>query len=233
MVRVAPIISAAGPVVLVGGGPIPPGALDREIARGGPVVAADGGAGAVLEAGHLPDAVIGDMDSIAPSVRQQLSPETLHAVTEQESTDFEKCLRRIEAPLVLGLGFLGGRTDHTLAALSCLVRAPRPVLLLGSDALAFAAPRDLRLSLRPGTWVSLFPLAPVRGRSTGLRWAIDGIDFRPAGPVGTSNEATGPVRISMEGPGMVVLLPPEAREAAMEALAAARPERFATGARFA
>lgn len=215
---VAPLVVAADPVVLVGGGPIGEAAFDWALAQGGPVVAADGGADAVLARGICPAAVIGDMDSISPEAREGLPADRLHPVAEQDSTDFEKCLIRIEAPLVLGLGFLGGRSDHGLAALSCLVRLGRRCLLLGPDALAFAAPEEISLDLPRGMWLSLFPLAPVTGRSEGLRWPIDGIAFAPAGRIGTSNAVTGPVRLRFDRPGMVVLLPPDARDAAMGAL---------------
>ena len=59
-----------------------------------------------------------------------------------------------------------------------------------------------------GTRLSLFPMAPVTGRSTGLRWPVDGIGLAPNGHVGTSNQALGgPVTLSFDGPGMLVILP--------------------------
>jgi thiamine pyrophosphokinase len=58
-----------------------------------------------------------------------------------------------------------------------------------------------------GTRVSLFPMRPVRCRSDGLKWPLDGIDFAPDGMVGTSNEATAPVQLEAEAPGMLLILP--------------------------
>jgi thiamine pyrophosphokinase len=49
-------------------------------------------------------------------------------------------------------------------------------------------------------------MGPASGRATGLRWPIEGLDFAPAGRVGTSNAATGPVSIEMRGP-MLLILP--------------------------
>ncbi len=158
------------------------------------------------------------MDSLGAEAAARIPAERLHEIAEQESTDFEKCLTRIEAPIVLGLGFLGGRMDHALAALSCLARLRPACLLIGAESAAFAAPAETALDLAPGTWLSLFPFAPVTGRSEGLRWPIGGIGFAPGGRVGTSNEVTGPVRLSFDGPGMVVLVPAAAREAALAAL---------------
>jgi thiamine pyrophosphokinase len=71
--------------------------------------------------------------------------------------------------------------------------------------------------------VSLLPLAPVTGGSAGLRWPIEGLSFDPLGRVGASNVATGPVSLRMDGPGMLVVLPREALDAAVAALLAAPP----------
>lgn len=204
--------------VLVGGAPVEHADLDWALARADLAVAADGGAAALLGAGRCPDAVIGDMDSLAPDTAARIPATRLHLVEEQETTDFEKCLRRIASPTILGVGFLGGRTDHTLAVLSCLARLQPPCLLVGTDTVAFAPPTEIRLDLPIGTRLSLFPFATVTGRSDGLRWPINGIDFAPSGPIGTSNETTGQVRLAFDGPGMVVLLPPETRDAALFAI---------------
>ena len=59
------------------------------------------------------------------------------------------------------------------------------------------------------------------GRSQGLRWPIDHIRFTPEGRIGTSNQATGPVQLSLEGP-MMVMLPRECLGAALTALTAGR-----------
>lgn len=216
------ILRADGPVALVGGGPTPPEALEACLARAGPVVAADGGAAAVLAAGLTPDAVIGDLDSLSDADRAAIPEGRVHRIAEQDSTDFEKCLTRIEAPLVLAAGFLGGRADHALSALSVLARRVGPpcVLVSARDAACHLPPR-LALDLPAGLRVSLFPMAPVTGTSTGLRWPVDGIPFAPAGRVGTSNEALGPVRLAVDGPGMLLILPRRALDALLAGLAAA------------
>ena len=51
------------------------------------------------------------------------------------------------------------------------------------------------------------PLGPVQGRSIGLEWPIDGLNFAPGGRIGTSNRATGPVALEMAGPEMLLILP--------------------------
>ncbi len=144
----------------------------------------------------------------------------LHRIDEQDTTDFEKCLLRIRAPLCLAVGFTGRRLDHELAVYSAIVRhRATPCIVVGVEDVAFAAPERLTLDLEAGTRVSLFPFAMMRGRSRGLRWAIDDVPFDPAGAIGTSNEAEGPVDLVFDRPGMLVILPRAALGAAMSALA--------------
>lgn len=216
------IVDSSAPVLLVGGGECPRAALIDALAVTKTVVAADGGAAHCLELGRVPDAVIGDMDSLDPDLAARLPEGVLHRITEQDSTDFDKCLRMVQAPLVLGHGFLGARLDHQLAAMTVLVRrADRLCVLVGAEDVVCVAPPRLALDLPLGARVSLFPMAPVTGRSTGLRWPIDGIGFAPGGRVGTSNEVSGPVSLEMDGPEMLLILPVACLNALLAGLAEA------------
>ncbi|WP_342750188.1 thiamine diphosphokinase [Albidovulum inexpectatum] len=214
------MIRSDKPVTLLGAGRVDRRALQAALKRAPFLVAADGGANKAFAEGLAPEFVIGDMDSIGPEVLADLSRERLIRVAEQETTDFEKCLIRIVAPYILAVGFSGDRQDHVLAVWNALARNPsRRCLVIGSQDVVFLAPRRLRLDLHRDTRVSLFPIAPVRGRSKGLEWPIDGIDFAPDGRVGTSNRATGPVELDFDSERMLVLLPPECLDAAIRALA--------------
>lgn len=216
------IVHSLLPVTLVGGGGFGNDALDAALRLAPRLVAADGGANKAVRAGHLPDRVIGDLDSVTARTRAAIPADRFLHVAEQETTDFEKCLVRIAAPYILGLGFSGPRADHTLAAWNALVRHPaRRCLILTAKDAAFAAPRRIALDLAPGTRVSLFPMAPVAGEASGLRWPIGGLDFRPDGRIGTSNVAEGPVEMGFAGPGMLVILPQAALAAAIAGLARA------------
>lgn len=202
------IVHSLEPVLLLGGGAVDRRSL-RAVARMAPrCVAADGGAAHALAAGIQPEAVIGDMDSLDPVSRSRIPPGRLHEIAEQETTDFDKALRAIAAPLVLGMGFLDGRVDHALGALNVLSRYPhRACVLIGRQNALAHLPPDLALPLAPGTPVSLFPMRAVSGVSQGLRWPIDGLRFAPDGQSGTSNRAEGPIRLCMDHPGMLVILP--------------------------
>ena len=101
------IVHSSEAVTLVGGGPVSAPALARALAFAPRIVAADGGADRLLRLGQRPEAVIGDMDSISPAAQAALAGR-LFPIPEQASTDFDKALRSIAAPFVLGLGFSGG-----------------------------------------------------------------------------------------------------------------------------
>ena len=218
-----PIVQSTRGVTLAGGGPFPARDLALALRRAPVPVAADGGADRLLQLGVTPQAVIGDMDSITPAARQAIPVASQHLVAEQVTTDFDKALRLIEAPLVLALGFAGARLDHGLAAFSTLIaRAERRCLLIGPKDFAFAAPDRLALDLVPGDPFSLFPMAPVSGRSTGLEWPIAGIDFAPDGMIGTSNRVVARrVTLEFDRRGMLVILPRRRLDAAIRALRSA------------
>ena len=205
----APLLRAEAAVTLVGAGPIDPRHLEAALAIAPVAVAADGGGDLALPGGRRFRAVIGDMDSLADPERLRAAGVPVHPIPEQETTDLEKCLYSVEAPLFVGLGFLGGRIDHHLAAMNALVKfAAVPVVLVGDEDLCFLCPPELAIDLAAGTRVSLFPMGPVRGRSEGLLWPIDGLAFDPTGRIGTSNAATGGVvRMAFDAPRMLVILP--------------------------
>ena len=202
------IVDETRAVTLVGAGQPEPQDLEESLSLAPVLVAADGGASLALAQGRVPEAVIGDFDSISKQSQAQIPKERLFPIREQETTDFDKALRSLRAPLILGVGFLGGRLDHQLAALNTLVqRADRRCILIGAQELVFHAPQHVTLPLAAGDVVSLFPLAPVRGSSTGLEWPIDGLLLEPGARIGTSNRATGPVQLATEGPGLLAMVP--------------------------
>lgn len=213
------IVIKMEPVTLVGGADVNRSALNRAIVHAPSMVAADGGAAHILDQNLLPDAVIGDMDSLSDDLKARLPADSFYAIDEQDSTDFEKCLMRISAPLVLGLGFLGGRLDHQLAAFHGLMRfAEQRCILLGDEEVVFLCPPQLRLTFTERTPLSLFPLAPVTGDATGLHWSFEQLAFAPGQRIGTSNFANGDVHLTMSAPAMLCILPARCFEDVIAAL---------------
>lgn len=211
------IVQSTKGITLAGGGRFSAGLLAEALKFAPRVVAADGGADRLLAHGVEPEAVFGDFDSISARARERLNGR-LFPIPEQLTTDFDKALRSVAAPFVLGLGFAGQRLDHGLAVLNTLVRHPEQrCLVLSATDVTFLAPPELTLRLRVGTRLSLFPMGEVTAESEGLRWPLQGWTFAPDGMIGTSNEVSGPVRMRFNGP-MLVILPRSAVAAALDGL---------------
>ncbi len=222
------IVQSLCAVTLVGAGEVSPASVTDSLTIAPCLVAADGGADRLLAMGLLPEAVIGDLDSISPAARAALPADRLHLIPQQDTTDFDKCLRSIAAPFILATGFTGARLDHALAAFHTLTRHPdQCCLIIGPQDVCFLAPRRLQLDLPPGTRLSLFPMGSVRGTSRGLRWPIDGLAFAPDALIGTSNQTTEQqVSLRFSARRMLVILPSVQIRAAIAALV---PEAAAAG----
>jgi len=216
------IVHTTEPATLIGAGELSQNTLNGALMRTNKIIAADGGASLALRFGIVPDAVIGDMDSFDPKDKARIDPSTMHTVAEQDSTDFEKVLQRVETPIAVGVGFLGARVDHQLACFTTLVKyARQKIILLGEIDVVFVVPQHIKLAVAAGTRVSLYPLGTVSGTSEGLNWPINGLEFSPKGQIGTSNHATGPVTLTMNQPNMLAILPADQFDAVFRAISVA------------
>lgn len=195
----SPIVSTNDAVTLVGGGHLDRNVLNISTKLAPRVIAADSGADHALRFGETPDAVIGDLDSLSEAARTLLN-DRLHQISDQDRTDFDKALSAIDAPLVLAVGFTGGRLDHTMAALNVLARNPhRGVILLTQEDATFLAPGRITLDLPKGCRFALLPMESCQVSTQGLRWNLDRQVLAPAGLVSSSNFAEGPVTVVSRG----------------------------------
>ena len=201
-----PVVSSSCPIVAVGGADIEPSDLNIFPTQTPLYVAADGGANHLLAAGLRPAAVIGDLDSLSSTARAAFGA-ILHYVVEQDTTDFEKLLTRVDAPLIVALGFLGGRFDHSFAVFNVLARFPsRRVLLVGQEDFCFLARQGTsRIALPDGCRVALIPLGPARVSTEGLRWDLSDAPLSLTDQISTSNMANGPVSFDIKGPVLLVV----------------------------
>ena len=181
-----------GPLLIVGGGEVEPDMLAALAKRVSGMVGADRGGDVLLAAGLVPDAVIGDMDSVADRTRFPRETRVV-ALAEQETTDFEKCLYSTRAPVTLALGMTGGRFDHTLAALHAVARnaAERRIILIDGHDLAMGVSGSIALDVGAGERVSIYPLGVTRfAGSSGLLYPLDGLEMAQGRTIGTANRAT-------------------------------------------
>jgi len=188
-------------VVVLNGAPPAPERL-RELAASHPVYAADGGARACLAAGIRPEWVAGDLDSFP----KKDAPDhwELHHHPEQTRTDFQKVMG--DLPPTVGevrvVGGLGRRTDHLLTNLMIAAGFPASLRVTfegaGEELTRVTAECPFERGVSVGDTVSLLPLPRAEGVVTrGLRWNLDQASMAAGGQLGQSNEATGPVEISI------------------------------------
>jgi thiamine pyrophosphokinase len=178
-------------LVIVGGGEVDIGLLAGLHARGDAIIAADGGAEHCAQAGIVPEAIIGDMDSLVDK-KKWIGKTRLIEIPEQETTDFEKCLYSTKAKVAIVLGVIGGRLDHTLAATDVLARygRQRDIIMMGEEDLVVVVAGDFRFEVEPGARVSIHPLGQVTfACSKGLQYPLDGVELAPGLRTGTSNKA--------------------------------------------
>lgn len=168
--------------------------LLREAAH---VVCCDSAAVRYIETtGQLPEAVVGDGDSLPEAYKVQLGTRW-HRVAEQDYNDLTKATRYLlangvgEGSTVAYLGATGRREDHTLGNISLLAFYRREFGLrpiMATDHGLFTAHcGDTSLRVTPGQQVSLFNLSAGVMSSRGLRWPVSA--YREWWR-GTLNEAT-------------------------------------------
>ena len=180
-----PMLCYSLPVIVLGGGSYD-AAIVKPLLDDYPLIAADSGADAARAMGVMPDHIIGDFDSI--SDLNLFPSERLIAMSNQDTTDLEKTISCIRAPICLGFGFLGRRFDHSLAALHALARCQIPMILIGCHDAVMYCRQDFSGLLPQGERLSVWPL--VRQEflaSTGLEWPLDGLLLEAGKQIGTSN----------------------------------------------
>lgn len=157
------------------------------------VIAADGAANRLLEAGISIDAIVGDMDSVDPLL-ERTNLEFLED-PDQETTDCDKLLLHVHlrypgAAFALA-GIEGDRFDHVLSSIFSIGRIlPETRLILRDGFAWFVTPdRKLDVATTPGDLVSLIPLLPCSGvKMGGVKWQPTP-ELAPLGATSTSNEA--------------------------------------------
>ncbi len=200
------IVHETAPFTLLGGADVSPTVLNICLSRAQKIVAADGGADVALSAGLTPLAVIGDLDSLSHAARAAFRDQ-LHQIDDKDTTDFEKVLQSVQAPLMLAAGFLGGRLDHTFSVLNTLTRYPdKRVILVDETDVVVLLTKPVTLNCPVGTRIALLPMQTAKVTTTGLEWNLDDARMDPTGLVSSSNAVAAPqVTITPAGPVLLTL----------------------------
>ncbi len=179
-------------IVILAAGDFPRKAYPLYILDGADaVVCCDGALQTALRRGVKVDAVVGDMDSVSPSVLKRFKGKTVK-VSEQETNDLTKALNYVisEYPSVSEitiLGATGKREAHTLGNLSLLMEYEKEhgfwergitVQILSDCSTAFAVGNSCSLMVGEGRAISFFSCdSSLRIKSKGLEWPLDDVVF--------------------------------------------------------
>jgi thiamine pyrophosphokinase len=180
---------------VLAGGDFDHASLVRWAASAEVLIAADGGAHALLDAGFQPDHVIGDFDSYNPEAR--LGPKAIHRDENQDTTDCDKLLnlaRELGVSRLFLFGVEGDRLDHVLSTLHSVAASEMDVTLVLRMGLArmVHATQTFSWTATAGAKVSVIPFVDAHiERLSGVRWPLERQRFAPAKAWSISNEALG------------------------------------------
>jgi thiamine pyrophosphokinase len=204
--------------VFLNGTPDPPDLLRRAAARADLVVAADGGAVYALDAGVVPDLVVGDMDSLGGARTLQL--EERGVVLERHPVRKDKmdghlavlAVRERGAAAVDLLCAAGGRFSALFAVPHILLASGRMGLratMVAGWGQAFVLEAGSRaLTGSPRDSVSVFPFTgPALGVSLeGFGYPLEGATLEVGDTLGFHNELIGEAgRVSVEEGALLVI----------------------------
>ncbi|MGV8082697.1 MAG: thiamine diphosphokinase [Coriobacteriia bacterium] len=165
------------------------------------VIAVDGGGARCLEAGIVPDVLVGDADSLAAEKLAELQSrgvEWISSPRDKDDSDLALALayaRSQGAAEVTVTGAWGGRADHSLAALAALVGAAelRPRILEPDLALWVLTP-EARSSLQLAGVGATLSLISYGGAAIvseeGVKWPLVSKMLEPSTTLGLSNVIT-------------------------------------------
>jgi thiamine pyrophosphokinase len=205
-------------IIFAGAEGPPPQKLKRllEDSAGALLVAADSGLILAEAAGLRPDWIVGDMDSLGNALSgdgddrlRSYPPErVIRHATDKDHTDTELALALLwekgcDEAWIAGGG--GGRIAHLLGIRDLFERErfPRRWITAAEDIYCVDGKEGgpaltgtiskLRLTVKQGTMVSVFPLGggPWKATSTGLKWPLDKVHWE-RGLYGLSNVALAP-----------------------------------------
>ena len=180
--------------VVLAGGEYPTAPQPLEVLHNAPyTVCCDGAADSYIATGRVPDAIVGDGDSISANNRAKYAA-LLHIIAEQETNDQTKAVRFLLEQgkrRIAIVGATGRREDHTIGNISLLIeyaRAGAQVRSFTDHGVFIPCNSDTTLKCRKGQQVSIFAITAKNLSAEGLLYPI--YDFTNWWQ-GTLNECTG------------------------------------------
>lgn len=144
----------------------------------GRIVCCDGSAENLIKSGYIPDAIVGDMDSLDQSIAGRFH-DRIFRDEDQDTNDLTKavnwCSERGYRELVI-LGATGKREDHTIGNISLLAEYIKivKVKMVTDSGILTALTESSAIASFPGQQISLFSIDPeTEITSDGLRYPLN------------------------------------------------------------
>ena len=193
--------------VILGNGDYPSHPYPLNVLRQAPyVVCCDGAADEYIRRGFLPDAIIGDGDSLSPENREKFAT-IFHQVKDQETNDQTKAVRFLKAQGKQQIAIIGGtgkREDHTLGNISLLtdyMQEGLKVRMITDHGIFIPACNTQVFTSEPGQQVSIFNFGAKGLKAEGLIYPLS--DFNNWWQ-GTLNETSG-TKFRIQAIGMYII----------------------------
>jgi len=162
------------------------------------LICADGGANAALNMNLIPDAIIGDLDSISKKALKEFKSDSkIIRLKRQNDTDVEKCLKYVISKKydeVIILGATGNRLDHTFCNIGIVLKffSKIKISLIAENSFLTAHKRRAALTTHPGETISVYGIdSKTKITSEGLKYKLKNAALPFGKKESTSNIAIG------------------------------------------
>lgn len=159
------------------------------------IICCDGSAESLFLSGMEPEAIVGDLDSLAPGIEERFA-DRLFKDSEQDSNDLTKavrwCIKNGYKEITI-LGATGKREDHTLGNISLLAEycTEIKVIMVTDTGTIIPLLKSCKVSSFPGQQVSIFSInSETKVTSKGLKYQLENLKLENWWRA-TLNEATG------------------------------------------
>jgi thiamine pyrophosphokinase len=179
--------------------------------KAGMIVCCDGSTGSLVNYGLVPDAIVGDMDSLSDELRTRFEAR-IHADLDQETNDLTKsvnwCRRNGYDDIVI-IGASGKREDHTIGNISLLAEYVKDgnIKMITDYGIFYAFTSSFELNVEKGQQISIFSINPsVEITSEGLLYPLNRRKLKNWWE-GTLNEANGEkIELKFSGGKVIIFL---------------------------
>ena len=159
------------------------------------IICCDGSAASLVTSGYIPDAIVGDMDSLSENLKKRFA-DRLYPDKSQDTNDLTKAVmwcHEMNYHDIVILGGTGKREDHTLGNISLLAEYAENVKIRMITDTGIFIPflHSCSVSSFLGQQVSIFSIDPeTEISSTGLKYPLTRLKIKNWW-VATLNEALG------------------------------------------